>query len=196
MRATPALRVDGCTARLNGSDIYRFKNGDSHGTNCDEFSRRAGGAAGLVRKPKTDVLELTTPLPPEDLIFLVNGHRDRHQFALSRRASMDNIVSLLLEAGIDVEIFTSILDFGCGCGRILAGWEGVLSSSTYLAGVDINETLVAFCKSNIPFADVYLSNAYPRFDFPTKPSTSFTQLQFLLTLRCPRPCAGPANLPV
>src|SRR5580700_10552745 len=113
--------------------------------------RRTGETAGLVQEQKANVPEPTTSLPSDDLIFLVNGHRDQHQYAISRRATTDNIVSLLGEGGIDFKTFASILDFGCGCGRILAGWEGMLSSSTYLAGVDINETLLAFCRSNIPF---------------------------------------------
>lgn len=97
-------------------------------------------------------VELSTPLPSEDLIFLVNGHRDEHQFALSRIATPENIMALLEEAGEDFRRFTSILDYGCGCGRILAGWEPHLRPGVMLNGVDINHKLISFCKANILFA--------------------------------------------
>jgi SAM-dependent methyltransferase len=105
--------------------------------------------------------ELSVPLPHEDLIFLVNGHRDREAFAISRWATVENIVSLLGEAGIDFRSFRSILDFGCGCGRVLAGWEHHLHPDVKLYGVDVNPTLVEFCKANIPFARVERSRYLP-----------------------------------
>jgi hypothetical protein len=58
--------------------------------------------------------ELSTPLPDEEMIFLVNGHRDKGEFAISRVAVIDNIIAILDEAGIDYQRFKSILDFGCG----------------------------------------------------------------------------------
>ena len=104
---------------------------------------------------------LTTPVPPEDLIFLVIGRRDRRQFALSRRSTVQGMISLLGEVGVDYREFTSILDFGCGCGRILAGWEPFLAKDVTLLGCDINSTLVAFCQENIPFARSWTSTYLP-----------------------------------
>lgn len=68
---------------------------------------------------------LSTPLPSLDLIHLVGGHRDFHAFDISRRNAVETIIARLGDAGIDYANFRSILDLGCGCGRILAGWEGV-----------------------------------------------------------------------
>ena len=116
--------------------------------------------------------ELSTPLPPEDLIFLVAGHRDPAAFAEQRRASVNDIVELLRKAGVDYRSFRRILDFGCGCGRVLAGWEGLLTPGSELFGVDLNPELVAFCRENIRFASVDRSQHLPplpfadaRFDF-------------------------------
>lgn len=114
---------------------------------------------------------LSTPLPSEDLIFLVNGHRDQAAFAVSRLATVENIISLLGEAGIDHTSFNAILDFGCGCGRVLAGWEPYLRPSLTLNGVDINPILVEFCKANIPFANVEVSQYMP-------PLAQFSDSQF------------------
>jgi SAM-dependent methyltransferase len=107
------------------------------------------------------VNELSTPLPDEELIFLVNGHRDRSAFEISRLATVQNICALLDEASIDHREFRKILDFGCGCGRILAGWEPFLRTDLKLYGVDINERLVDFCQKNIPFADASVSRYLP-----------------------------------
>jgi SAM-dependent methyltransferase len=104
---------------------------------------------------------LSTPIPDPELIFLVNGHRDPHAFDISRRATAENIISLLSEGGVDYRSFRSILDFGCGCGRVLAGWEGMLDQSVRLYGCDINERLIAFCKENIPFAETTRTGYYP-----------------------------------
>ena len=115
-----------------------------------------------VEADLTDVTaDLTTPVPPPELVFLVNGHRDRRQFAVSRRATVTNIIDLLSEAGIDYRRFRSILDFGCGCGRILAGWEGRLANDTALLGCDINPKLIEFCAANIPFARTFVSDFLP-----------------------------------
>jgi SAM-dependent methyltransferase len=109
---------------------------------------------------------LSSPLPPDELIELVSGHRDRAQFAASRQPAVDAIVSLLGEVGINVADLRTILDFGCGCGRILAGWEDVLSPKAKLFGCDINADLVAFCQANIRYAEVVRANRMPPLPYP------------------------------
>jgi SAM-dependent methyltransferase len=109
----------------------------------------------------TDVTPLSTPLPDDDMIFLVLAHRNRESFAESRRGAVDEIVGLLAEIGINDRDFRSILDFGCGCGRILAGWEGRLHPDTELHGCEINEQLVRFCQENIKYSRVVRSNYFP-----------------------------------
>jgi len=104
---------------------------------------------------------LSTPVPDDDLIFLIAGHRDRGSFAESRRAAVDTLVGMLAETGVNTLDFQSILDFGCGCGRILAGWEGSLGPDTELHGCDINEQLVRFCQESLKHALVVQSNYLP-----------------------------------
>lgn len=105
--------------------------------------------------------ELTTPVPPADFIFLVNGHRNEANFAVSRVATVANIIELLAEAGVDYRKFRSVLDFGCGCGRVLAGWEHLISAGSKLHGFDINSSLIKFCQENIPFATTATSDYFP-----------------------------------
>jgi 2-polyprenyl-3-methyl-5-hydroxy-6-metoxy-1,4-benzoquinol methylase len=92
----------------------------------------------------------------------VSAHAEREHWAASRPAAVDAILEMLESA--DCKIGKRILDFGCGCGRILAGWEGRLAGAS-LYGVDINPSLVAFCKKAIPFAQVARCNVRPPLNF-------------------------------
>jgi SAM-dependent methyltransferase len=104
---------------------------------------------------------LSTPVPPAELVFLVIGHRDRAGFAAGRKPPVDYIIARLTQAGVDPSALRTILDFGCGCGRILAGWEHALTPSTRLIGCDINPRLIAFCQAHIPFATTFVSDYRP-----------------------------------
>lgn len=117
----------------------------------------------MIEIPATELLEreLTTAVPPDDLIFLVTGHRDRANYSVSRVWNVINIINLLFGAGVDYRRFRSILDFGCGCGRILAGWEHLIGDNTKLQGFDINRELIKFCQANIPFAQTATCSYFP-----------------------------------
>jgi SAM-dependent methyltransferase len=110
-------------------------------------------------------LPLSTPLPPPELIHLVSGHRDEERFAESRVGAVDTIFECGAEAGIDFDDVRVVLELGCGCGRILAGWEPY-DKRKKLYGVDYNPTLVHWCQENLPFARVSQNALYPPLDFP------------------------------
>ena len=52
-------------------------------------------------------------------------------------------------AGIDHTKLVDVLDFGCGCGRFLAGWV-MRGEAMRLRGCDYNPELVKWCRENIP----------------------------------------------
>src|SRR5258708_34384554 len=89
---------------------------------------------------------LSTPVPDDDLIFLIAGHRDRGSFAESRRAAVDTLVGMLAETGVNTLDFQSILDFGCGCGRILAGGESYLGPDPGVLGGALEGALRPLCQ--------------------------------------------------
>jgi len=111
------------------------------------------------------MLVLSTPLPPPDLMLLVTGNADSTQWAASRRLAVEDIQGQLKALDIQLGRDAEILDLGCGCGRLLAGWEGLLPDTAILHGVDINPQLVAFCQDNIPFASVSCCNYDPPLGF-------------------------------
>src|SRR6516164_1636066 len=105
-----------------------------------------------IAEHRSDLRNLSTPVPNEKLVYLVSGHTNTKTWAASRQSAVhDVIIPRLRECGFNLEQCHAILDFGCGCGRILAGWEGSLGAAE-LCGVDVNPDLIAFCNEHIGFA--------------------------------------------
>ena len=85
-----------------------------------------------------------TPLPPRRLMVRVAGTADADWFVRSGRAAYDAIAAHVQLGGLD-----SVLDFGCGCGRVTRYWSGFAGD---VAGSDLDGPAVTWCRSNLPFA--------------------------------------------
>jgi SAM-dependent methyltransferase len=83
------------------------------------------------------------PVPPADLIVRVAGTPDVDWFLEGGRLGYET-VRAHAQPGPE-----SVLDFGCGCGRVTRYW---LSSGTEVAGSDLNDDAVEWCRRNLPFA--------------------------------------------
>ena len=105
----------------------------------DSEYRNAGAPDGL-------------PLPPPDLIRLTVTNEDSKRFYESGLQGRRWIEELLRKKGFDVLSVGSILDFGCGCGRVLRHWNSL--SGVSVSGVDYNPHLVTWCQSHLRFAEV------------------------------------------
>lgn len=99
------------------------------------------------------------PLPPASLRVLVSGDADPNAFLETGRAHNDFIRALLGANGIDVTTLDSILDLGCGCGRVTRWWQDVDGPTIH--GCDYNPKLVAWCRSGLPFARVVRNELLP-----------------------------------
>jgi len=84
------------------------------------------------------------PLPPRRLMVRVAGTADAQWFAQSGRAGYDAIA-----AHVPVAELESVLDFGCGCGRVTRYWAGFAGS---IAGSDLDAEAIDWCSANLPFA--------------------------------------------
>ncbi|HEV2803334.1 MAG TPA: class I SAM-dependent methyltransferase [Chthoniobacterales bacterium] len=93
------------------------------------------------------------PLPPDDLMIAVSNHANHADFARSRINGPAQMLADLAAAGVDSASLTEVLDFGCGCGRFLAGWL-LHNSSMRLFGCDYNRALVAWCNEQLPGVEV------------------------------------------
>jgi SAM-dependent methyltransferase len=91
----------------------------------------------FVRDADTHAL----PFPGGDLAFRVAGTADRDWFFKSGRQSVDDIRNGLAAVGSRPQDCERILDFGCGCGRVLL-WLKDLAGNTELYGTDIDSTAI------------------------------------------------------
>jgi SAM-dependent methyltransferase len=92
------------------------------------------------------------PLPPTRLIVLVAGTPEPEWFLESGALAARSIRGVLGKAGVEIERLDALLDFGCGCGRVLRQWAHLDGPEVW--GSDYNERLVAWCRENLGFADV------------------------------------------
>ena len=99
------------------------------------------------------------PLPPTRLVVLVAGTPEPEWFLESGALAADSIRAALVKAGVELERLGAILDFGCGCGRVLRHWSTLEGPEIW--GTDYNERLVAWCRDNLPFARVERNELEP-----------------------------------
>jgi ubiquinone/menaquinone biosynthesis C-methylase UbiE len=89
------------------------------------------------------------PLPPGGLIHAVAGSYDTGWFLESGALAHECLISSLQKHGVSVEKLTTVLDFGCGCGRVARHWQS--ATSLRFHGVDTNRDLVRWCQKNLVF---------------------------------------------
>lgn len=100
------------------------------------------------------------PLPPATLRTQVGPlHADPEFFLRSGRGDAALVRELVGEAGTTMEQLGALLDWGCGCGRVLRHWAPL--TQTRVAGCDINRRMVAWCERNLPFAEVRVTELSP-----------------------------------
>lgn len=100
------------------------------------------------------------PVPPAALRAQIGpSHADARVFLESGRRHAQLIRDCLNEAGTSLEHVGALLDWGCGCGRVLRHWAGQPSARIY--GCDIDPRMIDWCKENLPFADVSVTELSP-----------------------------------
>jgi SAM-dependent methyltransferase len=98
------------------------------------------------------------PIPPPVLRVQVAGTRDIAWFLEGGRLSEESIRGALARAGAALESHKAILDFGCGCGRVLRRWRNL---DGRVCGTDYSERLINWCRSNLPFVEVNVNALMP-----------------------------------
>jgi SAM-dependent methyltransferase len=111
------------------------------------------GAARAYRAP--DHL----PVPPPHMVALVSGHYRPRQFFETGVLGADCIRAALARHGVEMTKLSSMLDFACGCGRILRQWKWL--TGVDVQGTDYNAHLVEWCRQNLGFADFAVNDLEP-----------------------------------
>jgi SAM-dependent methyltransferase len=95
------------------------------------------------------------PLPPARLRAQVGPlHADPRFFLESGRHNAE-----LIRSVVPMEDAGALLDWGCGCGRVLRHWAGL--PETQVFGCDIDRRMVDWCNENLPFAEASLNELSP-----------------------------------
>jgi SAM-dependent methyltransferase len=136
---------------------------DQHGGFRQHISRRyrvvhreedACLIIGLHEVPNPELRATGTPdglpLPPAEMVALTIGNRDVSGWLEGGQRVTKAIRKVLRANGIRVRPLLGILDFGCGCGRVIRHWMDV--SETGLQGVDYNPYFVDWCSKTLTFA--------------------------------------------
>jgi SAM-dependent methyltransferase len=91
------------------------------------------------------------PIPPARLIYRVAATADIAWFLEAGGRAAASIRSAMASAGVQMEDLTSVLDFGCGCGRVLRHWRQLPAR---IHGTDLNAGLVSWCRRHLRFAEL------------------------------------------
>jgi SAM-dependent methyltransferase len=99
-------------------------------------------------------------VPPASLRFRVHGILDKHKFKEGGKNSAQDIVNLLQKVDRGLDSFNDILDFGCGCGRVLTWLTNYSTKPTYY-GTDIDVQAITWSSNNLNFAKFNTNEAVP-----------------------------------
>jgi SAM-dependent methyltransferase len=91
------------------------------------------------------------PFPPTRLVYLVTNTYRYDWFYKSGILGAGSIRDVLEKNDLEISRFEAILDFGCGCGRVMRQWKTL--NGPILFGTDYNPILVSWCQKNLPFAE-------------------------------------------
>lgn len=104
------------------------------------------------------------PIPPARLLMLTTASPSIEWFVQSGRAGADSIRAQLARHDTPVSDARTILDFGCGCGRVLRHWADL---SAEVHGCDYNPVLIRWCRQKLPFAQFETNGLEPPLPYPT-----------------------------
>lgn len=122
-------------------------------------------------RERSDVIASGLPVPPPSLRVKVIGTGDMDVFLTSGKRDNEVIRAALARAGVVMTERGSgggprhsqapirILDWGCGCGRIIRWWSDFQDIDIY--GCDYNPELVAWVKENLPFVNARVNQLSP-----------------------------------
>lgn len=109
---------------------------------------------------------MSIPIPPAEVRYrIVNRDEPVQEFLDVGLRCKRSIEGALAAHGLAIRDFQRVLDFGCGCGRILRHFESLFESVEF-TGTDIDEIGVRWCKENIDGVVCTVNDALPPLDFP------------------------------
>ncbi len=99
------------------------------------------------------------PLPSPEMRHWVAGTDDLDWFLEGGQLGEKTISNLLQSQGLSTADFEDVLDFGCGCGRVIRFLNPYIA--TRLHGSDINAEAIQWCDQNLEFAEFATNHLAP-----------------------------------
>lgn len=99
------------------------------------------------------------PLPPGELMFLVQGTTSVREFLTDGRGTAQGVLDVLRGSGIEIDRSMKVLDFGCGCGRVIRHLHSITGAR--FTGSDYNPRLVEWCQRNLRFGQFDVNGVSP-----------------------------------
>ena len=104
------------------------------------------------------------PIPPVRLLMTVAGSAEISVFLDGGQLAAGSIREILQRNEIEIGDLQAVLDFGCGCGRVLRFWKDL--AGTELHGTDYNAELAAWCAQHLPFVRIGTNELAPPTSYP------------------------------
>lgn len=99
------------------------------------------------------------PVPPARLIDRTIARGWAIEYFKLGLEEVDEFVECLRNEDLSIKTFKSILDFGCGCGRLIRHFRSLTDAE--LHGCDYDEKLIKWCSRKLPFAEFYRNDFLP-----------------------------------
>lgn len=103
--------------------------------------------------------------PPPKLRFRVHGSLGRSGFLDIGENVAKDILQLLKKTGYEMYSFNRILDFGCGCARVLRNFRNHPQGCEFY-GTDIDSELIAWCKTQPGLGEFDINPHMPPMKYP------------------------------
>ena len=99
------------------------------------------------------------PIPPNWLIYLTINNPSVFDYFRGGFVTFRAIQRLLYKNHVDLQQFGQILDFGCGCGRVIREFPSTTTAALF--GCDYNSQLIDWCASYLYCADFRVNGFEP-----------------------------------
>ena len=121
-----------------------------------------------LRKKNREIQQRGMPdgfgVPPPEYIYLITRQFDIETYYLNGETGLDSIEDCLKSVDVEIPPDWSVLDFGCGCGRVCRAWHGRHQGKIY--GVDLHPSLVDWCQENLPFGEFSIDHLMTPLNYP------------------------------
>lgn len=103
--------------------------------------------------------------PPASLRFRASSLIPLNEFQRTGQGLAALVQARLASSGIRFSNAPNLLDFGCGCGRVLS-WLAIDHPRAQLHGVDIDADAIAWCRSRMPSVNLLAIQPDPPLPYP------------------------------